>query len=142
MALSLYDNYSTPKAASIFVSGCQPNPSVVPIGEPWREEEDTEPKPVPAEADDADTEQAEDGSGLDEGNDDLGKRKDAVSAEDEQFDGDHTLMRSSLLMYEALVSKEVAQAVAEGDVGRVYEGIKVCCQFGPNLSILTECSSC
>jgi hypothetical protein len=28
-------------------------------------------------------------------------------------------------MYEALVSKEVAQAVAEGDIGRAYEGIKV-----------------
>ena len=28
-------------------------------------------------------------------------------------------------MYEALVLKEVAQAVAEGDIGRVYEGIKV-----------------
>jgi len=28
-------------------------------------------------------------------------------------------------MYEALVSKEMAQAVAEGDPGRVYEGIKV-----------------
>lgn len=35
------------------------------------------------------------------------------------------LARSVWFMYEALVSKEVAQAVAEGDVGRVYEGIKV-----------------
>ena len=136
-ALALYDNYSTPKAAAIFASGCQPNPSVVPIGEPWREEEDTEPKPVPAEADEVDAEQAGDGSDRDEGKDGPDKRKGVVSAEDEEFNGDHTLMRSSLLMYEALVSKEVAQAVAEGDVGRVYEGIKVCCQLGPPISVFS-----
>jgi len=141
-ALALYDNYSTPKAAAIFASGCQPNPSVVPIGEPWRDEEDTEPKPVPAEVDHADAKPVGDGSDQDEGKDGPEEREGVVPVEDEEFEGDHTLMRSSLLMYEALVSKEVAQAVAEGDVGRVYEGIKVCRQLSPNLSILMECSSC
>lgn len=107
--------------------GPQPSSSVVPIGEPWREEEDTEPKPVPAEADKMDTEQGEgeDGSGSDEGNASWTPQKNAVPAEDERFDGDRVLMRSAHLMYEALVSREVAQAVAEGDIGRVYEGVKV-----------------
>jgi len=134
----LYDNYSTPKAAAIFGSGSPPNPSVVSIGEPWREEEDTEPKPIPEEADDVETEQAEDGSGRDEGTGSPEKQEDTVSAEVEEFDGDHTLMRSSLLMYEAIVSKEVAQAVAEGDVGRVYEGIKVCRQLNPVSAFLPD----
>ena len=116
VALSLYDNYSTPKAATMFMSGCQLNTSVVSIGEPWREVEDVgpEPKPAPVETDDMDTKLVE--------GEDEGKEKDVVSVD---FDGDHTLMRSALFMYEALVSKEVAQAVAEGDIGRVYEGIKV-----------------
>ena len=136
VALSLYDNYSTPKAATMFMSGCQLNGSVVSIGEAWREEEDAEPKPVPAEADDMDTEPV---GGEDEGKECLQNKKDVASVD---FDGDHTLMRSALFMYEALVSKEVAQAVAEGDIGRVYEGIKVCYQLDSHLSLLTRCSSC
>jgi len=118
IALSLYDNYSNPKAATIFELGCQPNSSIVSVGEPWREE-DTQPKPVPVESDDTN---AEPGEGETKGKGDSQKEKDSASA---KFDGDHTLMRSALLIYEALVSKEVAQAVAEGDIGRVYEGIKV-----------------
>lgn len=73
----------------------------------------------------------DDGSDQDDGKDGPEKGKDAISADDKEFDGDLTLMRSSLFMYEAIVSKEVARAVAEGDVGRVYEGIKVRCQLNP-----------
>jgi len=136
IALSLYDNYSTPRAGTIFASGYQPNGSVVPIGEPWKEDEDTEPKPVPEEACSTDAERRE-GDG--EGGQDP-KQKGVIPAEDEVFDGDRTLMRSALFMYEVLVSKEVAQAVAEGDIGRVYEGIKVSHQHDLSLSLLTGCS--
>ena len=145
IALLLYDNYSTPTASTIFMLGCQPNSPVVSIGEPWREEEDTEPKLIPTGADDVDAEQGEeeDGSTKDKGEGGPKERKNAVPAKDEDFDGDRTLMRSALLMYEALVSKEVAQAVAEGDIGRVYEGIKVSDEFGPSLNhILIGYSSC
>jgi len=58
MALSLYDNYSTPTASTIFMTGC-PNSPVVQVGEPWREEEDTELKPVLIGTDDMDTEQGD-----------------------------------------------------------------------------------
>lgn len=144
IALRLYDNYSTPKAGAIFMSGCQPDSSVVSIGEAWKEEEDTEPKLVPVETGDANTEQGEgeDLSGEDEGGEGPKEQKGMILAEDEKFDGDRTLMRSAVLMYEALVSKEVAQAVAEGDVGRVYEGIKVGHQLNSSFSILMGYSLC
>lgn len=118
-ALSLYDNYSTPRAGTIFALGCGAEGSIVPTGEPWREEEDTEARPVPAEADGVNTEEGE--SSAEKGPEGVDS-----PAKDKPFKGDHVLMKSTLFMYEALVSKEVAQAVAEGDVGRVYEGIKVC----------------
>ena len=143
-ALSLYDNYSTPLAGTIFMLGCKPNSPIVSIGEPWREEEDAEPKLAPAGVDDVDDEQVEkeDGSGEEEGKEGPKEWKDAVPVEKEEFNGDCMLTKSALLMYEALVSKEVAQAVAEGDVGRIYEGIKVSHWSGPNLSVLTGYSSC
>ena len=161
-ALSLYDNYSNPKANAVFMAGC-PDDSVVLVGEPWREEEDTEPKPVPTQADDMDTEggkreggdeegkgeESEDEEEEGEGGDEEGggegavkegespKKQEDASAKDKSFDGDHVLARSALLMYEALVSKEVAQAVAEGDIGRVYEGIKVSCWVNLGVMFLT-----
>lgn len=134
MALSLYDNYSTPTASTIFMTGC-PNSPVVQVGEPWREEEDTELKPVLIGTDDMDTEQGEGNEGNGRGKGSLKKRTDPV--EGEEIDGDQTLARSALLMYEALVSREIAQAVAEGDVGRVYEAIKVCHQLHSGPSSLT-----
>jgi len=144
IAFSLYDNYSTPRAAATFTSGCQPNSSVVSVGEPWREEEDIERKPASVEADNTDTEQGEgeDVSGEDEKKAGPEKQKDAISAESEEFNGDRTLMRSAPLMYEALVSKEVVRAVTEGGPRRVYEGIKVSYRLDPNLRVLTTCSSC
>lgn len=132
-ALSLYDNYSTPRAGGIFMTECQPDSSITPIGEPWKEEEDTEPNSVAVEAEDTDAEEG-DRDNEDEGKEGPGKRKDEV----EEFDGDHTLARSALFMYEALVSKEVAQAVAEGDIGRVYEGMKVSHWFDSGLKSLTQ----
>ena len=126
ITLSLYDNYSTPKAAGIFVSGGTPNSSVASIGKPWKEDEDDEPKPILEDVNSMDTEQeGEERSGENKRREGPKKQKEMVPAEGEEFGGDHTLMRSALFMYEALVSKEVAQAVAEGDIGRVYEGIKV-----------------
>jgi hypothetical protein len=120
----------------MFKLGCELNSSVVPIGEPWKEEEDTEPKPVSANTDSTNTEHEEgdEAENLDE--------KDTASMEDEKINGDYTLMRSALFMYEALVSKEVAQAVAEGDIGRVYEGIKVSHYLSCNSTLLITCSSC
>jgi len=143
MAVSLHDNYSSPRASTIFMLGDQLDSSIMPTGEPWWEEEDLEQKPAPVGADSMGNGRAEGGDrsgGKGEGGSE--KQEDVVPAEREEFNGDHTLMRSALFMHEALVSKEVAQAVAEGDPRRVYEGIKVCCQLGPNLSVLTKRSSC
>lgn len=117
-----------------FMTGHQPDGSIVPIGEPWREEEDTDPKPAPGQTVDSGTK----GEGGEQLGEDGGRGetegKGATLGGDKEFRGDRTLARSVSFMYEALVSKEVAQAVAEGDVGRVYEGIKVslaqaCYQF-------------
>lgn len=131
MALSLYDNYSTPTASTIFMTGC-PDSYIVRIGEPWREEEDTEPKPVLIGTGDTDTEQGEEKVGEKES-----PKKQTDPATSEEIDGDQMLARSALLMYEALVSREIAQAVAEGDIGRVYKAIKVGRQLGSGHSLLT-----
>lgn len=134
MALSLYDNYSTPTASTIFMTGCPDSP-IVRIGEPWREEEDTEPKPVLIGTGDTDTEQGEEKEGKVGEKESPKKQTDPATSE--EIDGDQTLARSALLMYEALVSREIAQAVAEGDIGRVYEAIKVGRQLGSGHSLLT-----
>lgn len=86
-ALLLYDNYSTPRAGTIFKLGCKLDSPVVSVGEPWREEEDTELRPGSDEAESVDTEQ-EEGSG-----EEPGEQK--ASVEDEEFEGDYTLMRSA-----------------------------------------------
>ncbi|PSR83602.1 hypothetical protein PHLCEN_2v5682 [Hermanssonia centrifuga] len=39
--------------------------------------------------------------------------------------GDQTLAQSIMYMHVTLISREVASAIAKGDIGRVYEGIKV-----------------
>lgn len=39
--------------------------------------------------------------------------------------GDRCLMQSIAFMRDALVSREFTYALAEGDVGRVYEALKV-----------------
>jgi hypothetical protein len=93
---------------------------IVPIGEPWRTEEETDFEPASTKGMDAG------GEGQDVEDEGEGEEKEErmVGVKDD-FRGDRTLARSVAFMYEALVSKEVAQAVAEGDVGRVYEGIKV-----------------
>lgn len=96
----------------------------MPIGEPWRDTEDPEPKPVPGQA----TEGGVEGKGGGESVDGKGREEmktGTAPVEVKEFQGDCMLARSAAFMYEALVSKEVAQAVAEGDVGRVYKGIKV-----------------
>ncbi|GBE84702.1 hypothetical protein SCP_0606820 [Sparassis crispa] len=43
----------------------------------------------------------------------------------EPFTGDRTLAQSIMFMHDTLLSQKVARAVAEGDIGRVYEGIKM-----------------
>jgi len=45
------------------------------------------------------------------------------------FMGDRVLANSIAFIRDALVSREMAFAIAEGDVGRVYEMIKVCCNM-------------
>ena len=42
-----------------------------------------------------------------------------------RHDGDHVLARSIMFMRDAMISREAAYAVAEGDVGRVFEVLKV-----------------
>ena len=126
LAIILWDNYSNPGAFTRFVLGGQPNNSVVPIGEPWGKDEDPEPRPAPKRAMGNDV-KGEGGEKLvkGEGKEEMKGKDESSSAEVKEFQGDRVLARSAAFMYEALVSKEVAQAVAEGDIGRVYEGIKV-----------------
>jgi len=129
MAVSLWNDYCNPGAFAKFVAGRQPDDSVVPIGEPWGKGEDPDPMPVPRPGTE-DSVESQGGGGLEKGD---GRKevkgREGVSNEDEDFLGDRVLARSAAFMYEALVSKEVAQAVAEGDIGRVYEGIKVSVVF-------------
>lgn len=53
------------------------------------------------------------------------KEKTSTSDGGETFMGDRVLSNSVGFMRDALLSREVAEAVADGDVGRVYEVLKV-----------------
>lgn len=116
MAKSLWRSYSSPGATTSLITGHHFDESIIPIGEPWRTEEDIDSKPVPNKAA---------VGGIKDKEEKEGGEESIVPASKKEFRGDRSLARSTTFMYEALVSKEVAQAVAEGDVGRVYEGIKV-----------------
>lgn len=125
MAQALWNSYSNPGAFTSLATGHHLNKSVVPTGEPWTKEEDVGSESVPIQVTENDVKGKECAeSGGDERRGEM-KERDTTLVGSEEFRGDHVLARSASFMYEALVSKEVAQAVAEGDVGRVYEGIKV-----------------
>jgi len=128
MAVALWNNYCNPGAFTKFMAGRQPDDSVVPIGEPWEKGEDPDSVLAPGPVTGDGVEGKGEGE-LEKGEGEETKGRGATSVEDEEFLGDRVLARSAAFMYEALVSKEVAQAVAEGDVGRVYEGIKVSIQL-------------
>lgn len=49
----------------------------------------------------------------------------ASDDEDSPFVGDQALADSIIFMYDAMLSREYSQAVAEGDAGRVWEAMKV-----------------
>lgn len=131
VAAALWNSYSSPGAFTSLVTGHHLNGSAVPIGVPWGKEEDTDPKPALRQAmgRGAEKKESEEGGSRE-------TKKGPTLVEDAVFQGDCTLARSASFMREALVSKEVAQAVAEGDVGRVYEGVKVSF-FCPNIRLLT-----
>lgn len=44
------------------------------------------------------------------------------------FQGDQSLAQSCRFMYDTTISREVIYATAEGDVGRIWEALKVCVQ--------------
>jgi hypothetical protein len=49
----------------------------------------------------------------------------AVPLQPPSFFGDQALFDTGTFMYDAMISREVAAAAAQGDVGRVWEGMKV-----------------
>ena len=56
------------------------------------------------------------------------KSKDATEENPkEDFKGDHVLAWSIVLIRKSIWAHECAYAVAEGDLGRVYKILKVCC---------------
>jgi hypothetical protein len=59
-----------------------------------------------------------------------GKKKTAIVAPNSSFQGDRSLAKSIKFMHEAMISREAAYAVAEGDIGRAYECVKVSLELG------------
>ncbi|KAJ3535139.1 hypothetical protein NM688_g7020 [Phlebia brevispora] len=43
---------------------------------------------------------------------------------EEPFGGDQTLAQSIMYMHVTMISREIAEVIADGDIGRVYEGLK------------------
>ncbi|RDB16715.1 hypothetical protein Hypma_002556 [Hypsizygus marmoreus] len=109
-ARKLYRSYTSTRAQHRAMQGnsTKPSslgdPSIVPPGSPW-----TEPRPVPKAK--------------------PSKRKTTTVPQTtkppEPFKGDQVLARSIAFMREAMISREAAMATADGDVGRLYEAIKV-----------------
>lgn len=106
-ARTLYQRYSNPRAYNRNLQKSQAGSLSVPVGSPW--------SPPAAEASDPTAEAPKPGK--------RGKKK--ADAPEPAFHGDMSLAQSIQFMYDSIVSREVSYAVAEGDVGRVYEGIKV-----------------
>ena len=55
------------------------------------------------------------------------KKKDVEESDEEPipFSGDQTLAQSCRFMYDATISREVIYAITDGDIGRVWEVLKV-----------------
>lgn len=86
----------------------------VPIGSPW----------VPPSTENSADPSASSGKAAKGGK--KKKRKHVDDLEDEPFKGDRALAQSIAFMRDAVVAREFVYAMAEGDVGRMYEALKVC----------------
>ena len=51
------------------------------------------------------------------------------------FQGDRSLAKSMIFMHETMVSREAAYAVAEGDIGRAYECVKVSLKYNSECKV-------
>ena len=83
--MDLWDNYSNPGAFTSFVTGYHLNHSVVPVGELWRDEEDTDCEPVPSQAVDSGTEDEGGGESAEDEEREEIKGKDMASIRDKEF---------------------------------------------------------
>jgi hypothetical protein len=69
------------------------------------------------------------------------KKKNKAEESDEEpipFIGDQTLAQSCRFMYDATISREVIYAIADGDIGRVWEVLKVYTHFYLKFDISIE----
>ena len=51
------------------------------------------------------------------------------------FQGDRSLAKSIMFMHETMVSREAAYAVAERDIGRAYECVKVSLKYNSECKV-------
>ncbi|KAF7797543.1 hypothetical protein EIP86_008743 [Pleurotus ostreatoroseus] len=113
IARSLYRRYGTRRAYQYMMRGknVPDTPDYVPAGSPWVAPRVDETSQSSAKATKATK----------------GKQKASTknSVPDEPpFKGDQTLAQSIMFMHITAISREMANAIADGDIGRVYEGLK------------------
>jgi hypothetical protein len=140
LARSLYQNYSTTRAVhrALNTTPGQTNDwsDFVPLGSPWS------PPPI---------------NHTSVGNTTKSRRKQSTQTKranastanttksiSPPFEGDRTLAKSITVMRDLIWQRELAYAVAEGDVGRVYEILKVwtLCEYTHLQCRLLTCGRC
>ncbi|KAJ3553132.1 hypothetical protein NM688_g3779 [Phlebia brevispora] len=102
-ARTLHKRYSTQRAYEMAMHGMNP-PNFFPVGSPWVAPEVDETSHLTQKA--------------------KTKAKKAAAESDDAFSGDQTLAQSIMFMHVTLILRDVVEAIADGDIGRVYEGLK------------------
>lgn len=126
----LFDVYCTPKSHDYYATGGSGGPQPtssgwsVPHGRHWDAPNDA-PEEMTKKSKGPGKKKAKAKEKEKENTDTKPQDHETAKAEEPPFDGDMSLGRSIMFMYDNIISREVAYAVAEGDAGRVYEGIKV-----------------
>lgn len=111
----MYNRYGTRRAYNMALRGVNPlGESAFPVGKAWVAPETESTSTVLAPRDPKTSKRK--------------KKVEAAVSSARTFVGDQSLAQSIMLIHTLLISREMASAVAEGDIGRVYEGLKVCRQ--------------
>ncbi|KAH9949518.1 hypothetical protein B0H21DRAFT_672644, partial [Amylocystis lapponica] len=143
-ALKLYRAYSSFRAAERAMYPVDANgptlsawEETVPLGSPWTAPSSTTPpeptqnKPKRKRTADVTAESAmaqpstQTGENTSKPTRRQAKKNDAASIPPEPFKGDRVLYHSIVFIRDGVVSREFAYAMAEGDVGRAYEALKI-----------------
>ena len=125
---SIYKRYIHPFAFEEALAGTYTDPEVaVAVGDPWNSPKtDTSSLNIPTSESLSESAPSQTSRSSQQSKPKGRKKKIDQKAHDNlTFNGDQVLAQSSRFMFDAMISREVIYATADGDVGRVWEVLKV-----------------